>query len=131
MAKLKDFWRKYELRISILTAFLLSGGTCFALGLLEGRKTPPEPLIIETRECTAPSDQNASKATQESLGANQAKSAPTPVAATGCAFVGSKNSDKFYTPSCSWAKRIKPENMVCYQSEQEALAKGKIKSECQ
>jgi methylphosphotriester-DNA--protein-cysteine methyltransferase len=47
---------------------------------------------------------------------------------TNCAFVGSKNSNKFYPPTCSYAKRIKPENVVCFATSQEALAQGRTAS---
>lgn len=36
-----------------------------------------------------------------------------------CLYVGSKNSDKYYPPDCKWAKRIKPENLICFKSEEE------------
>lgn len=46
----------------------------------------------------------------------------------GCLYVGSKKSDKYHKPDCKWAKRIKPENLVCYYSEEEVkdltLGKG-------
>lgn len=41
-----------------------------------------------------------------------------------CPFVGSKNSDKFHIPESASAKRIKPENKVCFASEEEALEEG-------
>jgi methylphosphotriester-DNA--protein-cysteine methyltransferase len=41
-----------------------------------------------------------------------------------CPFVGSKNSDKFHIPDSAPAKRIKPENRVCFSSEEEALEEG-------
>jgi micrococcal nuclease len=37
----------------------------------------------------------------------------------GCLYVGSKNSNKYHTPRCKWSKRIKPQNLVCYMSEEE------------
>lgn len=36
----------------------------------------------------------------------------------GCLFVGSKNSDKYHTPDCKYAKKIISENLVCYKSEE-------------
>jgi micrococcal nuclease len=36
-----------------------------------------------------------------------------------CLYVGSKKSDKYYPPECKWAKRIKPENLICFKSEKE------------
>lgn len=41
-----------------------------------------------------------------------------------CAYVGSKNSDKYHYASCQWAKKIKPENLVCFKNIEEAKAKG-------
>jgi len=37
----------------------------------------------------------------------------------GCLYVGSKNSKVYHKPECKWAKKIKPENLVCYKSEEE------------
>ncbi|MDP2909178.1 MAG: thermonuclease family protein [Nanoarchaeota archaeon] len=36
-----------------------------------------------------------------------------------CLYVGSKNSKTYHKPDCKWAKKIKPENIVCYKSEPE------------
>lgn len=44
----------------------------------------------------------------------------------GCMFVGSKNSTKYHTPSCRWAKQIKPENRVCFSSVEDAVAQGYV-----
>lgn len=38
---------------------------------------------------------------------------------TDCLYVGSKNSKTYHKPDCKLAKKIKPENMVCYKNEQE------------
>ena len=40
-------------------------------------------------------------------------------------FVASKNSKVFHKPDCRWAKRIKPENLVGYNSRDEAIEAGK------
>ena len=45
-------------------------------------------------------------------------------------FVGSINSDKFYECDCRYAKNILPENIICFSTEQEALADNRTKSEC-
>ena len=36
-----------------------------------------------------------------------------------CSYVASKNSDIYHKPECKWAKRIKPENLICFHSEEE------------
>lgn len=45
-------------------------------------------------------------------------------------FAGSKNSDKYYNCDCGWAKTINPENLICFSSDDEALANNRTKSEC-
>ena len=40
-------------------------------------------------------------------------------------YVASKNSKVFHKPDCVWAKRIKPENLIGYNSRAEALKAGK------
>ena len=45
-------------------------------------------------------------------------------------YVGSKNSDKYHYCHCSWAKKIKQENLVCFSSEEEAQEKGYTQSSC-
>ena len=45
-------------------------------------------------------------------------------------YVGSINSDKYYRCECPWSKNINPENLICFQSGQEARAMNYTKSEC-
>lgn len=37
-----------------------------------------------------------------------------------CLYVGSKFSKIYHKPECKWAKRIKPENLICFKSKEEA-----------
>ena len=39
-------------------------------------------------------------------------------------FIASKNSNKYHWPWCSWAKKIKAENQIWFQTEAEAQAAG-------
>ena len=36
-----------------------------------------------------------------------------------CLYVASKNSNIYHKPECKWAKKIKPENLICFHSEEE------------
>ena len=40
-------------------------------------------------------------------------------------YVASKNSKVFHRPDCRWTKKISPENLVGYNSRDEAIAAGK------
>lgn len=42
----------------------------------------------------------------------------------GYKYVGSSKSDKYHYPTCVWAQRIKPENLIKFGSVKEALDKG-------
>ena len=46
----------------------------------------------------------------------------------GCLYVGSKNSDKYHKIDCTYAKKIKPENLVCYHSDEEVKDLNKCKT---
>lgn len=41
-------------------------------------------------------------------------------------FVGSKNSNKYHYTWCKWALKIKPSNLVTFDSPEEAIAAGYI-----
>ena len=45
-------------------------------------------------------------------------------------YLGSKNGTKFYTPGCPSAKRIKPENIIWFQSSQDAELQGYSQGSC-
>lgn len=41
-------------------------------------------------------------------------------------YVGSKRSNKYHYPSCRWAKKIKPYNLVTFQSVKKAQEAGYV-----
>lgn len=41
-------------------------------------------------------------------------------------YVGSKKSDKYHYPSCTWAKKISPQNLRTFKTAKEALDAGYI-----
>jgi hypothetical protein len=105
--------------------------------VLQGQKWQQKPLVIEKPSDTRQGQETANQDNPEASDANKIATTPqiavkalaTPTAA-GCAFVGSKNSDKFYLPTCSYAKRVKPENLVCFKSAEEAIGQGRTESKC-
>ncbi len=48
----------------------------------------------------------------------------------GTVYVGSVNSDKYYVCDCQYSKRIKPENIMCFSTDNEALSKNYTKVDC-
>lgn len=41
-------------------------------------------------------------------------------------FVGSAKSDKYHYPTCEWALKINPENLVTFKSVRDALTAGYV-----
>ena len=49
---------------------------------------------------------------------------PQQPTATSGKYVGSVKSDKYHLPTCEWAERIKDENRIWFQTEEEAIKAG-------
>lgn len=108
----------------------------FEGGFLMGRDRQVSPILVEKPAKSCLSSSSGSVIREEHAPANTVPEASTEKVAdspavaapkTGdstCAFVGSRNSNKYHVPTCSWAKRIKPENRVCFASAADAEARG-------
>jgi methylphosphotriester-DNA--protein-cysteine methyltransferase len=46
------------------------------------------------------------------------------IAAVAAEFVGSAKSNVYHNPSCVWAKKISPKNLVHFSSAKDAQQKG-------
>lgn len=132
-AKLKEFFRRYEPKIALFLGLILISVISFEIGILKGQEWRQEPLIIEKAvesrldaDIAQGNSSEASKMAPES-GKNSQGSSDT---AENCRFVGSKNSNKYHLPGCQWVRRIKPENVVCFKSEQEAEKQGYAPASC-
>jgi len=69
---------------------------------------------------------NAGTSEADSLTATEQQTKPGARSAVAkYKYVASKNSKVFHKPECSWAKRIKPENLAGYNSRDEAMKAGK------
>lgn len=136
--KIKNFFLKNEQKIVLFVGFCLISAISFEFGVLQGQKWQQKPLVIEKPSDTPQQGvggQNEAPSTpsNSSQAIGQAK---TPerynlkASSYPCAYVGSKSSNKFYLPTCSYAKRIKPENVVCFKTAQEAIGQGRMESKC-
>lgn len=124
LLKAKKWIKKNESNILIFFSLILVAVVAFEIGVLKSQELNPKPIVIEVPD-TAPTHEKAEDSiaqiepslagatTQQSETKNQ-----------NCLFVGSKNSDKFHSPTCHWAKQIKPQNIVCFLSREEAEKSG-------
>lgn len=129
--KIKEFWLKYEPKIILIFALILVAFLAFEAGIIKGQKSSKSALIIEkTVGCTnTPNDPQEVQKTQN-LTAGEVSTRIGEEAPQSCQFVASKNSDKYHKSTCAIGKKIKPENKVCFSTEQEAIDKGLKRAGC-
>lgn len=125
-------WIEYNRQnILLLVGVLLVGALAFESGFLRGQLAQSEPLVISIPSVTESQNDEKTPAVAETPSANTEQKSASTVAKqeTGqCPFVGSRNSNKYHLATCAVAKRIKPENKVCFASKEEAEKRGYIPS---
>ncbi len=124
-SRISDFYRKERDRLTIFTALLLVGGLSFESGFLFGGTVASAPLLIEKPAPAISASESAEKRGETANDARKVGDIASNVQTSEkCAFVGSRNSDLYHLPTCASAKRIKPENVVCFVSAEDAAARG-------
>ena len=68
-----------------------------------------------------PARSSAARAPRDGLASGVWK---CPAGVQSARFVGSLTSRKYHSPECGWARRIAPENRLCFDSHQAARAFG-------
>lgn len=129
-----QWFREHGQSLMLFVGVAASLILAFEGGFLIGKDRQSAPIYIEepADPCvctTVPSDQRGGNALMQ----NSQNSVETVAGDSdnlkdagdkACVFVGSRNSDKYHLPKCSWAKRIKPENRICFTSAADAESKG-------
>ena len=127
---MKGFFQKYETKIILIAGFILVAAISFEAGFLQGKKAPDKPLVIEKQaestkiEPPAASSDGVAKDTPAENNLTTGQNSASSEMPKNCAYVGSKNSNKYHLPTCQYAKKIKPENLVCFTSIEDATAKN-------
>lgn len=122
-AQMIEFWKKYETKIVLILGFILVAIIAFEGGFLKAKSTQNSPLVIEKASNCA---ENGPETAQNTKTSQNSTDLPKATLETNknCAYMGSKNSNKYHLPTCQWAKSIKPENIVCFKSVEDAVAKN-------
>lgn len=137
--KIKDFWLEYGEKVILAAGVILVAGISFEAGYLKGQKNQKEPVEVNQAACAPCPEKKYSANGAESADSktNDAKTASTgensgksTAKKQSCAYVASKNSDKYHLASCQWASKIKPENKVCFSSVDEAQKRGLQPAKC-
>lgn len=129
--RFKEWIKENRQKLLLLAGFLVVGALAFESGLLRGRLAQADPLVVSLPVIPEPVavDQTQAAAEGKSVkGVEQGVSETAPEPQGECPYVGSRNSDKYHLATCAVAKRIKPENRVCFASKEEAEKRGYIAS---
>jgi hypothetical protein len=137
-SKIGIFWLKYEQKIILAIGLVLIAAISFEAGFLHGQKDKNEAVIVNkvasAETASASKEEIRTDSSTAKTSAASTKSASTETAAPAdnqkCAYVASKNSNKYHLPTCRYAQNIKPENKVCFSSKEDAESKGFQGAKC-
>ena len=128
MKEIKNFILRHESKIVIFAGFIAVAFLAFQIGFREGIKVKEKPIVIEkVLENTSVSEKNFPSVETGASVLDKVELSENSGNIKDCAFVGSKNSNKVHVSNCPFAKRIKPENLVCFKSLEDALNQGRQK----
>ncbi len=113
------------------TLFAIGGGilvsVAFYSGFLQGKQSNGvEPVILSCKDNVL----DKLSIPLEKISSGVVAHAETKASATQGKFVGSKNSTKYYAPSCAAVKRIKPENYRWFNTAEDATMQGYTPGKC-
>jgi hypothetical protein len=141
-SKLKIFWLKYEQKVIIIAGILIISAIAYEAGFIQGRKNQQDPVIINKVSSSDISTDAEKKIADPAQGSQHKNPSPDANASASantsapesdnqkCAFVASKSSNKYHLPTCQFAKKIKPENKICFSSKEEAEKRGYQGAKC-
>lgn len=118
----------YKERLFIFIGVIFASALAYQAGVLQSAMYQSEPLVISLPAVVDPivlEKEVSSKAPSLSSGLQRVVSEGKDMGLLKeCMFVGSRNSNKYHLPTCAPAKRIKPENKVCFASKEDAEKRG-------
>ncbi len=121
---LKKFFSKNEDKIVLITGIILIALICFGAGRLTAVRQPKEPIKIEDYGLAS-----LKESIETQTNNREGKSIKEPEKKDGM-FVGSIKSNKYHLPDCQSAKKIKPENIIWFESVEDAEAKSYVPASC-
>lgn len=126
----KDWFINNQRNLLLLLGFVIVGTLAFESGYLRGKTTQSAPLVVSIPAVSEPSSTsdvvNMSTAPQPGETKQLVSTVAGNQTTTSCPLVGSRNSNKYHVATCAVAKRIKPENRVCFSSKEDAEKRGYV-----
>lgn len=125
-------WKRYIDKIVLFIGIILISAIAYEAGILRGQKNEKTPVVVNQPACTPCPESKSSDNTNANPDQNNQKKTESPENTENqtCAFVASKNSNKYHLPICQFAQKIKAENKVCFSSVEEAQKRGYQPAKC-
>lgn len=131
------FNRNYK---AIITAFLAIIVTlAFYTGYLQGKREGGLPVTLSCSDSVLQqlaipaaiiAQGKTSEDTKKAITSTSATATPSKTIPAQGKYLASKNGTKYYTPTCSGAKRIKEENRIWFNSAEDAILQGYSAAKC-
>ncbi|OGZ34488.1 MAG: hypothetical protein A2174_02605 [Candidatus Portnoybacteria bacterium RBG_13_41_18] len=123
-----EWAKKNQGDIVLVVGFILVAVISFGVGILSAPGLTKNPLIIENQEASISEMINSDQGSETGNTVEDQNTTQTSLTSDKGILVASKNGTKYYWPWSSWAKRIKPENLIWFKSEADAQKAGFSKS---
>ncbi|HLM84140.1 MAG TPA: hypothetical protein VK254_02950 [Candidatus Bathyarchaeia archaeon] len=132
------FWLVYDKKIVLVTGIVLIAAVSFEAGYLKGQQNKNEPIVVSKIATTEVASANDGQKQPDTSSTKTAPVNSKPISTENviaadnqkCAYVASKNSNKYHLATCQFAQKIKPENRVCFASADEAIKRGYQGAKC-
>lgn len=126
----KDWLISHRKNLLLLAGISVFGALAFESGFLRGEISQSKPLVVSIPALIEPSvtaDMSSPRQGNQTGGVERIVSpAGGKQTAESCPLMGSRNSNKYHLFTCAVAKRIKPENKVCFSSKEDAEKRGYV-----
>lgn len=122
----KEWFVQYQKNILLLIGIFVVGVVAFESGLLRGRISQSAPLVISIPAIIEPTIANTTTNSNTEIRVGTTSVTTEKQNTTNCPLVGSRNSNLYHLITCAVAKRIKPENKVCFSSKEDAEKRGYV-----
>ena len=124
--RMLQWFHEYGERLGLLLGVLLVAALSFEAGYFYHGMKSEGVLTVTLAPVSIPNV--APAVAGDAVVVPESDSGASPTKRTECPYVGSKNSNKYHLASCAVAKRIKPENRLCFASKEEAEKRGYVAS---
>lgn len=124
LSRMKEWIAQNQGNLLLFVGILVVGVLAFESGYLRGKMVQSNPVTLSIpalNEAVSPSIANTIIKTDVVISNTE-----TQKTTASCPLVGSKNSNKYHLVTCAVAKRIKPENRVCFSSKEDAEKRGYV-----